>query len=155
MFALWRMTAGPGAAPRIAGLLWTGAALAGLLNLTETNLTLNLPFKRVQDRASLAMVRDYAASGDPAVFTRDPNFSGPHPDPHVVQHVLDTPALRATLPAAVLAADGSPATIPPWLIRHSRALTALSGMLWIGVLALMLFRDPPGDTGGRERLPRA
>ena len=138
VFALWRMTAGPGRAPLWAGLLWTGAALAGLISLTETNLTLNLPFKRLQDRANLAIVRAYAETRDPAAFTRDPDFSGPHPDPRVVQRVLDDPALRATLPAEVLAPEGSPAAVLPWLIRHSRALTGVCGVLWLGLLALLL-----------------
>ncbi|MEO6996176.1 MAG: hypothetical protein ABI273_21415, partial [Lacunisphaera sp.] len=87
---------------RIAGLIWCAVAMAGLIMLTETNFTLHLPFKRLQDRANLAIVRSYAATHDPAAFTRDPNFSGPHPNPRVVQRVIDDPLLRSTLPSEIL-----------------------------------------------------
>jgi hypothetical protein len=119
---------------RIAGLIWCAAAMAGLIRLTETNFTLHLPFKRAQDRANLAIVRAYAATHDSAAFTNDPNFSGPHPNPRVVQHVIDDPLLRSTLPPEIFApASGETAQLP-WLIRHSATLTAASGLLLLCAL---------------------
>jgi hypothetical protein len=139
LFAGLRIFASHGRAGRVTGLVWCGMAIGGLISLTETNFTLHLPFKRTQDRANLAIVRAYASTGDASVFTRDPNFSGPHPDPRVVQRVIDDPDLRATLPAAVLAPEGSPAAELPWVIRHSPALTAVSVALLLGLLTF-LFR---------------
>jgi hypothetical protein len=135
LFAALRLGAGAGRVRRIALLLWGGLALAGLIGLTETNLTLNLPYKRSQDGASLAMIRAYVATGDAAVFTRDARFAGPHPDPHVVQRVLDDPALRAILPPTLLAAPDDPAGPPPRVIQHGPALTAVSGALLLILVA--------------------
>jgi hypothetical protein len=119
---------------RIASLVWCAATMAGLIMLTETNFTLHLPFKRAQDRANLAIVRNYAATHDPAAFTRDPNFSGPHPNPRVVQRVIDDPLLRSTLPPEILSTVASGTAQLSWLIRHSAELTAASGLLLLCVL---------------------
>jgi hypothetical protein len=119
---------------RIAGIVCCGAA-AGLIVLTETNFTLHLPFKRAQDRANLAIVRAYASSGNSIEFSRNPNFSGPHPDRRVVQRVLDNPALRAVLPREVL--NPSAAGLP-WGVRWSPALTAASGALLFAQLTIFL-----------------
>ena len=119
---------------RMAGLIWCAVAMAGLIILTETNFTLHLPFKRAQDRANLAIVRTYAATHNPAAFSSDPNFSGPHPNPRVVQHVIDDPLLRSTLPREIFAPASSEATQLPWLIRHSAALTAASGLILLCVI---------------------
>lgn len=125
---------------RIAGLMWCAMTMAGLIILTETNFTLHLPFKRAQDRANLAIVRTYAATHDPAAFTRDPNFSGPHPNPRVVQHVIDDPLLRSTLPSEILTPEFHGADQLSWLIRHSAGLTAASGLLLLCVLGNSLRR---------------
>ncbi len=132
---------------RMAGLIWCAVAMAGLITLTETNFTLNLPFKRAQDRANLAIVRTYAATHDPVAFTSDPNFSGPHPNPRVVQHVIDDPLLRSTLPAEILAPESQGSAQLSWPIRHSAGLTAASGLLLLCALANSL-RDPRAKLGG-------
>ncbi|MEO6995124.1 MAG: hypothetical protein ABI273_16070 [Lacunisphaera sp.] len=119
---------------RIAGLIWCAVAMAGLIALTETNFAVHLPFKRAQDRANLAIVRSYAATHDPAAFTIDPNFSGPHPNPRVVQHVIDDPLLRSTLPSEILAPASSEAASRSWPIRHGAGLTAVSGLLLLVAL---------------------
>jgi hypothetical protein len=116
---------------RIATLGWTGLLLAGLLTLTTTNLSLHLPYKRAQDTASLAEVRAYLATGDATVFTRDPEHTGPHPDPAVVRRVLDDPYLRKILPAEL----SDPSARPPWVITWSPWLVLLSGS-WLIVAAL-------------------
>ena len=136
LFAVLKILVRPGSAGRVGGLLWGGVALGGLIGLTTTNFTLHLPFKRTQDRANLAIVRAYAVSGDSSVFTRDPNFSGPHPDPRVVRRVIDDPALRATLPAEVLAPDGNQTATYPRIIRESPLLTAASATVFLFLLAL-------------------
>ncbi|HEY4246038.1 MAG TPA: hypothetical protein VGM64_04225 [Lacunisphaera sp.] len=125
---------------RIAGLVWCAVAMAGLITLTETNFTVHLPFKRAQDRANLAIVRTYAATHDPAAFTSDPDFSGPHPNPRVVQKVIDDPSLRSTLPAEILAPASTDIASLPWCIRHSAGLTATSALLLLCALGLSLRR---------------
>ena len=125
---------------RITGLIWCAVAMAGLITLTETNLTLHLPYKRLQDRANLAIVRSYAATHDPAAFTRDPNFSGPHPNPRIVQRVIDDPLLRSILPSEILAPASDDTADLPWLIRHSAALTVVSGLLLLVALGNALRR---------------
>jgi hypothetical protein len=138
LFALLRIFSSHGRGARIVGLVWCGVAAGGLIGLTETNFTLHLPVKRIQDRANLAIVRDYAHTGDPSVFSRDPNFYGPHPDPGVVQHVIDDPALRAILPADVLAAPDTLAAKLPWIIRLSPLLMAVGAAFLLGQLMLLM-----------------
>ena len=142
LFAVARLGVIGARATRIALLLWGGIALAGLIGLTETNLTLHLPYKRSQDRASLAMTREYIATGDASVFTRNANFSGPHPNPKVVQRVLDEPKLRAILPAELLSAEAPPRTASLWLIQFSPILTLVAGTALLAALIYSLRLEP-------------
>lgn len=122
-----------GRALRFTPIVWGAALALGLVALTLTNLSLNLRFKREQDAASLAQVRDYLALHEASVFSRDPRFPGPHPDPKVVQRVLDDPILRPHLPAALIAS--APESTTPWIIAHGAALTVLAGAAFIAALA--------------------
>jgi hypothetical protein len=84
-FIALRLAASHARAGRLLAAGWAAAAAFGLLSLTTTNLSLNLPYKRAQDIANLAQVRTYLATRDATVFTRDPLYPGPHPNPQVVQ----------------------------------------------------------------------
>jgi len=117
-------------ASRIAALGWIGVVLAGLMSITTSNFSLHLPYKSMQDRANLAMVRDYLDHHDPAVFARDPYFPGPHPEASSVIRVLDNPQLRSILPSELL---GRPSA-QPWLIEHALIFAGCGVMLLLAVL---------------------
>lgn len=101
--------------------------LAGLLTLTTTNLTLNLPYIRDRDAVSLLQVREYIETHDATIFTRDPQHPGPHPDPSAVLLVLDDPLLRNFLPAEFF---DSVARLPR-LIQFSPSLGLISALALI------------------------
>ena len=123
LYAALQLAISWGRAGRTVTLAWSASAAFGLLTLTTTNLTLNLPYKRAQDIASLAQVRTYLITQDSTLFTRDPVFPGPHPNPKVVQQVLDDPVLRPVLPLAFFNDhSGSHGEPPPWIIAHGRTL---------------------------------
>ena len=135
LYAALRLATTCGRSGRLLTLTWSAAAAVGLLTLTTTNLTLNLPYKRAQDIASLAQIRSYLVDRDATVFTRDPLYPGPHPDPTVVQRVLDDPVLRPVLPVAFFTDYPGPAgENPPWVIAHGRSLTLIA----CATLALIL-----------------
>lgn len=135
-FAVLRLAARHGRTSRLLALAWSGAAALGLLTLTTANLSLNLPYKRAQDIANLAQVRAYLATHDATVFTRDPLYPGPHPDPRAVQRVLDDPVLRPVLPEIFFssAAESDPAT-QPWVIAHGRLLVLIALAVFAAALA--------------------
>lgn len=133
LYAVLHLATTCGRAGRLLAIAWSAAAAVGLLTLTTANLTLNLPYKRAQDVAGLAQVRTYLLSGDATVFTRDPAFPAPHPDPKVIQRVLDDPVLRPVLPIAFsIDYPGSAGEPPPWVIFHGRTLT-LAALATLGV----------------------
>lgn len=123
LFLLLRF-AGQGRPGRIATLFWSGAALAGILTLTTTNLSLDLPFKRYQDQKGLTQIRAYLTTHDANVFTADQPRALLHPDPTVVQRSLDDPLLRPVLPEEFFDAS----VHPPWAVRSSPWLALLSGV---------------------------
>ena len=130
-----RLTERFGRPARLLAIGWAGIAAIGLLTLTTFNLSVNLPFKRDQDRASLAQIREYLAHPDPSIFTRDPLHPGPHPDRKVVEQVLADPRLRPVLPAVFFTAE--PETAPgrlPWVIAHGRTLLVASIPLLLAVV---------------------
>src|SRR5262249_19718674 len=108
---------------RLVALGLYGALLAGLIPLTTTNLSLNLPYKRQHDVASLLQVRIYLSTHDASIFAQDPNFPGPHPQPAAVIEVLDDALLVPILP------DFS--ARPPWLIESSPWFLAASAALFL------------------------
>ena len=86
---------------------------AGLLALSTTNFSLNLPFKRLQNTTSLTAIRAYLVHGDPAVLVIEPALLAPHPDPAVIRAVLDDPRLRAILPTEFFIEPEFNAPTPP------------------------------------------
>jgi len=112
---------------RLACLGWATVMTVGLLQLTTTNLTLNLPYKRAQDAIGLLQVQTYLTDGNPAGLTVDPRHPGLHPDPKTVQRVLDDPVIRPMLPKTFFI--GGPDTKSgnkPWVIRHGDVLFLVS-----------------------------
>jgi hypothetical protein len=140
-FAVLRLAVEAARPGRLLALAWIAALLFGLLTLTTTNLTFNLPFKRAQDAAGIQQVRTYLATGDATVFTRDPLFPGPHPNPGSIQRVLDDPLLRPVLPA-VFFSDRPEAVsgTRPWLIERGRSLALLAAVAF-GLALVRLARD--------------
>jgi hypothetical protein len=104
----------------------------GLLALTVTNLTVHLPFKQAHDRASLALVQSYLATGDADAFTHDPFYEKIHPNPSIVREVLDDPLLRPRLPAALRSSSAQ----LPWIIAHGSTLTIFATVLLVLTLSL-------------------
>lgn len=131
LFAAVQLAAECGRRVRLALLGWSALALGGLVQLTATNLSLHLPFKRAQDHASLAQVRAYLNTGDASVFSRESPFAGPHPDPAEVIRVLDDPVLRPVLPAAFRDDEA-----PPWLIRRAPTLTLAALLMLVTAFAV-------------------
>ena len=113
---------------RLALLAWLAALAFGLVALTEFNLTLNLPYKRAHDAASLANIRDYVRTGDATVLNRKFGFAEPPEDPAVMRRVLDDPRVRRTLPAALYATDLINVNRPPFVVRYSPWLTTIAGV---------------------------
>jgi hypothetical protein len=120
LYALLRLVA---LSPRIArptALAWTGLLAIGLLTLTTTNLSLNLPYKLRQSRVSLAAVRAYLATRDPAALVIEPALLAPHPDPVFLRNLLDDQRLQALFPREFFSAPAlttaspsdSPASVP-------------------------------------------
>jgi len=144
LFAAVRLWSSPSRLMRVSLLIGGGIAVAGLIALTETNLTLHLPYKRAQDRASLAVLRSYA-TGDKPAFVRDKNEFGRHPNPLAIQGAFDDPALRAILPADLLVSPDSPPPIPPWVVRQGPALTAGSAILLLFLIFSACKRESPAN----------
>jgi hypothetical protein len=138
-FAALRLANRYGRSGRLLAIGWSAAAAIGLLILTTTNLTLNLPYKRAQDTESIAQVRTYLATGDFGVFSRDPRFTGPHPNPDIVKQVLDDPLLRPVLPKIFFSdrAESAPG-MKPSLITQGRALFVLSSLILLATLAFKM-----------------
>lgn len=136
LYAALQLASTCGRAGRLLAIGWSTTAAVGLLTLTTINLTFNLPYKRAQDIAGLAQVRAYLVSGDATVFTRDPAHPAPHPNPKVIQGVLDDPVLRPVLPIAFFTDYPGPAgEPPPWVIAHGRTLTLVT-FLTLGLVLL-------------------
>ena len=98
---------------RIFALGWTAVGAAGLLTLTTANLALNLPFKRLQQKVSLAAVRSYLATGNAAMLDFAITELAPHPDPAVLRSALDDPRLRPCLPPELFPPPGFQPVLPP------------------------------------------
>lgn len=126
---------------RLALLGWSALLAAGLLLLTEKNLTLHLPYKRAQDRAALSAVRSYLDTGDAAAFRHHPAVGWLHPDPAVVQRVLDDPMLRPKLPRELRGTPDEPLARRPAVIAHSRGLALAAALVLLATLALSWIRS--------------
>lgn len=137
---------------RLLALGWSAAMIAGLIALTTTNLTLNLPYKRAQDAAGLRQIRTYLATGDAAALAADPPQFALHPDPQAVQRALDDPVLRPRLPKTFFDAPDAP-TPKPAVVAHGRALFIASLLVLLGTLIVAgrQGENAPAQTG---RTPR-
>ncbi|MEO6005704.1 MAG: hypothetical protein ABIZ04_22640, partial [Opitutus sp.] len=146
-YAAVRIAAQHGLVGRLFLVSWSAAIALGLVTLTESNLSLNLPYKRVHDAASLANVRDYVATARPAVLHRRFGLGEPPDDPTLMRRILDDPNLRSVLPPALLAEDPSAGTRPPLLVQQAPALTLVAAVGIIMVL-LALAMSSRGETRG-------
>ena len=151
LFAAVQLWSREGRITRIPLLLVGGLAIAGLIALTETNLTLHLPYKRAQDHSSLTVLRTYAITGDAAAFAGDDTVFGRHPNPESIRRSFDEPVLRAILPADLLVPADSPAPVPPWPIRNGPVLTAVSALLLFSLLVRLTRGAPEQSTQVAER----
>jgi len=158
-FAAFELSRRLGQFGRLLAIAWFATLAAGLILLTETNLTLNLRYKRAQDAANLASIQRYVANGDAAAFLADPNIRALHPDPRVVLRALDDPRVRAVLPRALFASATELADAPPLVVRHAPIFALFAGALLALALALHLRDsdrpDPsaPAPPRPREREP--
>jgi hypothetical protein len=78
-------------------LIWSGAALVGLLTLTTTNLALHLPLKALQNRERAQALTAYLKSGDAQILEMSHPVLRIHPAPSVVVQALENPHLRKAL----------------------------------------------------------
>ncbi len=128
---------------------WAATVAVGLLSLSTFNLSVNLPYKRAQDKASLTQVREYLKTHDGTVFTRDPLFPGPHPDPDHVKQVLDDPVLRRVLPKIFFTDKPESASgTRPWIIEHGRMLFTFASVSLLVTFAWTLRREPSRAADG-------
>lgn len=141
LFAVLGIARLHGRSGRLAAIGWITLLLAGLIAITTDNLTRHLPFKQAQDEASLIMVRSYAATGDPKVFSSMPGMQSPNPThPAFVAVVMANPTIKPYLPAELSQPQGTPLN-PPWLIRHARLLALISTLILAGSLAMIALRS--------------
>lgn len=136
LYALLRLVAHSPRIGRPAALGWAGIVAAGLLALTTTNLSLNLPFKRAQNQVGLTAIRAYLTTRDPSALAIEPVTLAPHPDLVGLRALLDDPRLQPLLPRELFAsldftraAPGdtpaiSPATSPPASTPQTPASTS-------------------------------
>lgn len=123
---------------RISFILWLTVLVSGLLLLTEVNLTLNLPYKRAHDAASLANIRDYVATGDSAKLHRTYGLVELPENPEVMHQVLDQPDLRSVLPPALFAPDPDAAFRPPAVISIWPRLIGITSIVLLLILVAQL-----------------
>jgi hypothetical protein len=114
---------------RLALMGWLTALALGLVTLTETNLSLNLPYKRAHDAASVANLQDYAVTHDATLLHRTFGLAEPPENPELMRQILDEPRLRAVLPQALFSPHAQ--TIP------GIARVALPAVIIAGVILLL------------------
>jgi hypothetical protein len=145
-FAALRLAQGRPRIGRLMALPWGLAIALGVLLLSARVLSVNLPYKRAQDTASLMQIRTYLKSHDAGVFTRDPAFPGPHTNPQVVEEVLDDPVLRPVLPKLFFTErPESEPGMKPWIIEQGKLLF---GVALVGFGAALVW----GQFGRSQRV---
>lgn len=112
LHALFRLAPLEPRITRPACLLWTGTLLTGLLALTQTNLALNIPYKRQQNHISLSAIRTYLATRDPAALVIEPSAFAPYPDRERLRGLLDDPRVMALLPPPFFITTAAPSDTP-------------------------------------------
>lgn len=140
-FAALRLAAGGTRIERLALLAWSALIAAGLITLTTTNLSLHLPYKRLQDQRALSAVHRYLEENQRGNANYDGELRALHPTrPAAVRDALDEPSLRDALSAALRHRATS-----MWLVRSGFELTCASAVLLIAVL-LAGARRPPSTS---------
>jgi hypothetical protein len=142
LFAAVRLATLAGPRARLLALGWGGATALGLIALTSTNLTFHLPFKLQQDRTSLAMVRRYVMTRNPAELVPGPGYTGPHPNPQAVQRVLDDAVLRPFLPRSFSTPPATADEPPHPLLAHARSIAIGAFLLFVAVLIATQVHPP-------------
>lgn len=148
IYALLQLTAGANRPARLLALGWGALAAAGLIALTETNLTTHLPHKRLLDHVGTEAVREYLAAGNPHLLSNPFAARALHPShPESVRQSLDEPLLRQILPPDLLAPPGTPRQPSPWLIEHGALLTFLSSVFLLFTLFSSARREVAQSSG--------
>ena len=109
---------------RLISIGWLGLLLLGVSVLAAGSLTLNLPFKALQNRTSQRMIIAYLHTRDPQVFVQANLYLRPLPTGESVIAVLNDPVLAPILPPELRGETGP----RPWLIRYAPWLVAASGL---------------------------
>lgn len=133
LYAAARLAVELGRPGRLVLIGWSSLTLMGLISLTSTHLSLNLPYKRAQDRESLDQIRTYLRTSEVNVFDRGTSVSGPDSSPTHIIHVFDDPILRPVLPNEFYN------DVPrPWPIEHYRVLVWVTALIFGAALMLSL-----------------
>lgn len=127
---------------RLTLVAWTSVVAFGLLQLSESHLTVNLRYKRAMDRENLAAVRAFLDAPADQRATFEPGMGGLHPDAAVVRSVLEDPLLQPRLPLLLQKVAPPDAGTPPFIIRHGLLLGLVAAMATIGQCIL---RYRPGS----------
>ena len=134
LYAAVRMAVEAGRPGRLLLLGWSSLVLMGLITLTTTQLSLNLPYKRTQDRESLAQIRMYLKTADASVLTGGSAVAGPDSNATEITRVLTDPILRPILPQEFYH------DVPrPWLISHARPLAGIACSIFLAALVLSFY----------------
>ena len=153
LYAAVRLAVETGRPGRLILTGWSSLALMGLISLTTHQLSLNLPYKRAQDREGLAQIRTYLKTSDSAVFSRGSPIGGPDSNATEIQRVLSDPILRSILPR-----EFHTDWRPPWAVAHSRFLVGVTVVIFAAALAITFstrnhspsIRSPPAARLGTE-----
>jgi hypothetical protein len=114
LYAALRLAITAGQPGRLILLAWGAVTLAGMISLTTTNLSLNLPYKRATDMAALTQIQSYVRTARPDSFSLSTYFAGPDSDVAGVIRILDDAVLKSSLPRQFREA------VPrPWIIEHA------------------------------------
>jgi hypothetical protein len=123
-----------GLSGRLALMGWLTALALGLVTLTETNLSLNLPYKRAHDAASLSNLQDYTVAHDANSLRRTFGLVEPPENPELMRQILDEPRLTAVLPQMLFSPH---AKASPWIVSAAPQAVAVSGViLLLGITSL-------------------
>lgn len=148
LFAALQLARTQGRGGRLTLIGWSAVTAFGLLTLSESHLTLNLPYKRSLDRANFAAVRAFldAPANDRARV--EPRLDGLHPEPATVRRVLEDPVLQPRLPAPLRTSLSPEALAAPGAIRHGLVL-GIAAALLVGLSEWFRYRR----TRHRHQLP--